>query len=338
MVDARIVGPYEHRPGQWRCRILRDGVREWAPTADNPRQAKRLAQAIVDRIQTQSLTIGDALSRYESYKLNVRGNKPRSVVTTLHRLRGFFVDVSGSVTSINARKCQACYTTLTQRQAPDTHQCTLAEVGTFCRWLVKEGLLKEDPTKKIEKVGRKSHGKAQLMVDEARRWLHVARQHADQGEAGAVAAMMSLLMGLRTTEITERTAREVDDAGKLLWISDSKTKAGRRRVEVPEMLQPYLLRLKSDRQPTALLFGQHWRDWPRKWVQRICVEAGVPRVTAHGMRGLHATLALQAGIASHAVAQTLGHESPSVTIRSYAQPGSADIVPARRAVSTLLSN
>ena len=139
-------------------------------------------------------------------------------------------------------------------------------------------------------------------------------------------------------EITERTAREVDDAGKLLWISDSKTKAGRRRVEVPEPLQPYLLRLKSERQPTALLFGQHWRDWPRKWVQRICVEAGVPRVTAHGMRGLHATLALQAGIASHAVAQTLGHESPSVTIRSYAEPGSADIVPARRAVSTLMPN
>ena len=46
----------------------------------------------------------------------------------------------------------------------------------------------------------------------------------------------------------------------------------------------------------------------------------------------------QAGIASHAVAQTLGHESPSVTIRSYAEPGSADIVPARRAVSTLMPN
>ena len=43
--------------------------------------------------------------------------------------------------------------------------------------------------------------------------------------------------------------------------------------------------------PEAKLFGEHWRDWVRKWVQRICEAAGVPVVTAHGMRGLHSTLA-----------------------------------------------
>lgn len=47
--------------------------------------------------------------------------------------------------------------------------------------------------------------------------------------------------------------------------------------------------------PEAELFGEHWRDWVRKWVQRICEAAGVPVVTAHGMRGFHSTLAVEHG-------------------------------------------
>jgi hypothetical protein len=38
------------------------------------------------------------------------------------------------------------------------------------------------------------------------------------------------------------------------------------------------------------LFGEHWRDWPGKWVQRICKAAAMRKVTAHGMRGLHGTV------------------------------------------------
>ena len=74
--------------------------------------------------------------------------------------------------------------------------------------------------------------------------------------------------------------------------------------------------------PHELLFGRHWRDWPRQWVQRICREAGVPEITAHGMRGLHSTLAVDSGITGHAVAAALGHESfEKTTAESYVQPG-----------------
>ena len=54
-------------------------------------------------------------------------------------------------------------------------------------------------------------------------------------------------------------------------------------------------------------------------MQRICDAAGVPKVTAHGMRGLHGTLAVDSGITSHAVAAALGHESFKRTAESYAQ-------------------
>jgi hypothetical protein len=47
-------------------------------------------------------------------------------------------------------------------------------------------------------------------------------------------------------------------------------------------------------------------------------EAGVPEITAHGMRGLHSTLAVDSGITGHAVAAALGHESfEKTTAESY---------------------
>lgn len=54
---------------------------------------------------------------------------------------------------------------------------------------------------------------------------------------------------------------------------------------------------------------------------KICKAARVPRVTAHGMRGLHGTLAVDTGISAHAVAAALGHESVTTTLQSYAKAG-----------------
>jgi hypothetical protein len=55
-------------------------------------------------------------------------------------------------------------------------------------------------------------------------------------------------------------------------------------------LRQSLLALAKGKDSQALLFGQHWRDWVRKWAARICRAVKVPEVSAHRMRGLHATL------------------------------------------------
>jgi len=162
-----------------------------------------------------------------------------------------------------------------------------------------------------------------------------AHRQADAGQAGAVAAMTALVMGMRASEIVSRVVRDLDDGGALLWIPDSKTLAGRRKLQVPEFLQPYLVELARGRDPQAALFGEHWRDWPRKWVQRICKAAGVPKVTAHGMRGLHGTLAVDSGITSHAVASALGHESFKTTAESYAKREAVAGAQQKRALAVL---
>jgi integrase len=84
----------------------------------------------------------------------------------------------------------------------------------------------------------------------------------------------------------------------------------------------------------ARLFGLHWRDWPREWVERICAAAGVPKVSV-SMRGLHSTLAMEAGVTGAVVAASLGHESVSTTTQSYAKPEAVATARQERALAVL---
>lgn len=141
-----------------------------------------------------------------------------------------------------------------------------------------------------------------------------------QREDGAVAALMSLLMGMRVSEIADRIVRNLDDAGRLLWITDAKTQAGVRRLQVPETLQPLLRRVAAGKQPGDRLFGPTASRYTvLRHVQRICRVAGVPVVPPHGLRGTHASLAMTAGATGDLVAAALGHESFTTTERHYAR-------------------
>jgi hypothetical protein len=70
-------------------------------------------------------------------------------------------------------------------------------------------------------------------------------------------------------------------------------------------------------------------------VQKLCDAAGVPRVSTHSLRGLHSTLALEAGATASAVAAALGHASFAVTARHYAAPDTLHNLRARRAQTSL---
>jgi integrase len=121
----------------------------------------------------------------------------------------------------------------------DSHRNILAEAKSFLRWCtVKKRWLARNPLEEIEGVGKRKHGKTQLRVDEARKWLAMAVGLAAEGEAGAVAALLALVMGMRANEIVSRVVRDLDDEGKLLWIPDSKTEASRvERHDHPELRQ-----------------------------------------------------------------------------------------------------
>lgn len=330
-----VLGPYKFRD-QYRCAIRNNGRKTYLSPEKTPERALAVAERfVVELTASQPMTVDAALAAYREYQTVVKANKPRSIDTTGYRLRRFFIEPNIAVHLLTPRRCAGYYAKLTKEQSVDTHRATLAEARTFCRWLIKRNHLRVSPLDGIEPVGRRRKGKPQLRFDEAWRWLRKAEALAAEGEAGAVAAMVALLMGLRAGEIVARVVRDLDMGGRILWIPDSKTEAGRRKVKVPESLQPLLLALARDKLPTAYLFpgkqgGQPDRAWPRKWVKRLCRLAKVPEVCAHSMRGLHATLAIEAGTSPDVVARSLGHESPLMTLSNYAAPGSAESANATR--------
>lgn len=327
-----VFGPYLERGG-YRVIYRSPEGKTSSKFYETEEQARRAVMRLKRRIAAgPAVTVNKALEQYEIYQRHEKGNKMHSVFQTAIRLRRFFVEPDVLLRELDEARVTGYYERF--RALPgkhgklvsvDYHRNTLVEARSFLKWcVVKKKWIPSNPLDGVEGVGKRRHGKEQLRVDEARRWLATAVKYADDGEAGAVAAMMTLLMGLRCCEVVPRVARDVDDGGALLWIPSSKTAAGKRNLQVPEVLRPYLLELAKHKQPEQLLFGKHDRAWPRLWVQRICKAAKVPVVTAHGQRGLHATLAVSSGITAHAVAAALGHESFRITAQSYARPEALD--------------
>lgn len=178
----------------------------------------------------------------------------------------------------------------------------------------------------MKPVGKVNAGKPQLRIEEARRFTTAAIEYFDETQRPlAIGALLALTMGLRTSEVLDRVVRDLDDGARYLWIDAGKTANARRHLEVPELVQPYLLRLAAGKRPEEYLFGESehgGRRYPQKmWemVRRLCLRAAVPVICTHSLRGLWATLAVQSGSASHVVAANLGHHSFQVTERHYAQ-------------------
>ncbi len=350
----RVLGPYPHA-GRWRLIVVGPGSEKTRQDYESKSEAEKVKRCVERELRTaEERTIGEAKTEYMRYLLEVKGNKPGSVEDVMYRLGVFFTEVDGggqvvrdladvTLGSITPAKGEALYVSLRSRKTQhggmlsvDSHRTMLAAAKTFFRWcVVEKKWLARNPLEVVKGIGKIRHGKEQLRIDEARKWMVEAHRQADAGRAGAVAAMAALVMGMRASEIVSRVVRDLDDGGALLWIPDSKTLAGRRKLQVPGFLQPYLVELARGRDPQAALFGEHWRDWPRKWVQRICRAAGVPKVSAHGMRGLHGTLAVDSGITSHAVASALGHESFKTTAESYAKREAVAGAQQKRALAVL---
>lgn len=326
----RVLGPYREKIGFRIIHVHRGGARDsyWFATEEEAQRAREAFQIVAE---VPDPTLRDALKEYATYMRDDKGNKPTSIEQTRHKLRRFFPDLDVMLLELTRESCEGYYQAL--RTVPkrhggvlsvDYHRNALSEARTFLKWCVKKSWIAQNPLDGVEGLGRRHHGKEQLRIDEARKWIAKAMALAEQGHEGAVAAMMTLLMGMRCTEVISRVVRDLDDNGTLLWIPDSKTTKGKRALRVPFELQRLFQALREGKRPSDLIFGHHERGWPRLWVKRICREAGVPEVTAHGQRGLHSTLAVEAGVTSRAVADALGHESFTTTARSYAQAGAVD--------------
>jgi integrase len=351
----RILGPYPDRDGFRVIQINAAGKRD-SEVFETEAKANRYIEILKASLVREEHTTETALAAYKLY-LKEKGNKEESTDVTAWSIEQFFPSAM-LLQLLSTRRCETLYSDLRTRPskrtnkplAADTHRNILAQTKSFLEWCVERGWLRENPCAGIKGIGkRRPRGKSlgkdgkTLRVKEARAWYAKAVELADGGDDGATAALVAMLLGMRASEIVSRLVSDLDEdsaPGDLLWIPCSKTPAGRRTLEVPDVLRPMLVACAEGKAAEAHLFETeegkpHWRDWILGNVHRICDLAKVPRVTAHAMRGLLATLTAGRGLAGHLIAATLGHEDEKTTMTAYAAPGAAAAGANRRGLKLL---
>jgi integrase len=333
---------FKDRGNSWRVRVVDGDTKKRKSYLFASEAEARAAMPGLQRAYRRPIGVKmpEALSAYRVH-LATRGNRPgrpnrpRTVKTTMDRMMRLF-DTDSLTGELTREMVNGLWAKLAEGKAVDTLLNTLAQAKTFFRWLKAKGWLKHtDALDGIEVLGRRKKGKPQLTEDESKRLLVCALGLGRAGDAGAVAAATALLLGMRTSEISERIVRDLDAGGTKLRITSAKTAAGIRTMKIPTVLQPLLQGLAKGKEPGDRLFGQVNRHWVLRAVKRICTVSGVPLVPAHGLRGTHARLAVEAGISGDVVAASLGHENFAVTAAHYAGADAVTNVAVERVADAL---
>jgi integrase len=322
-VMCKVSKPYKNRD-KWRVRVTDT---ESGKTRSYIYETEKEALAARPKLLREyrrpiGVPMQQALEAYEVHiktKGNVpsRGpNKPRTVETTMYRLRRIF-DTTLITGELTKPVMLELWVAWANGKAVDTALNSLAQAKTYLAWLDKRGWLKEtDLLAEIEVSGKRKKGKPKLSQDEAHQLVAWCFDHPD--DPGSVATAMAFLLGMRATEIVTRTVRHLDGKGTLLDITDTKTEAGERTLRLPSKLQPLLAGLAAGKGPDELLFPESTRYWLLRAVKRCCAAAGVREVSAHGLRGTHAKMAREVGVSGVLLAQAMGHESETTTTEHYA--------------------
>jgi len=327
----RVLGPYDEKDG-YRLIVVDSGKRKSLKFPSIERAHEVKAELLGEIAKRTSHTIDEALAEYEQSLITERGRLPYTVRDERSRL-SLMLPIDEPIQSLTAERATQLFRASSERTSrngrplsADSLYFLLKTAKRFATWCIERGYLTNNPFAKIRKVGRLATGKLQLTADEARRFLDTALQMAAEGNANAVAVALQLSLGLRSSEVLARRVRDLDEGGTVLLITSGKTVNARRRPEVPDFLRPHLLKLAAGQPGDAFLFGTSPSGGQRltgsliRQVHQVCERAGVPKVCAHSLRGLHATLALRQGVSSQAVASALGHASFAVTARHYADP------------------
>ncbi len=128
-----------------------------------------------------------------------------------------------------------------------------------------------------------------------------------------------------------RTLHRIDGE----WVLDrAKTDSSARTIVLPAVASAALGRQKQQQDAWKEAAGPEWEDWGLVFtgetgkplfastiqhaLKRECKRLGLPAVTPHGLRHLHASLLLDEGVPVTAVSARLGHSNPQVTMKIYA--------------------
>ena len=329
--SLKVWGPYAEGESRFRLKIAENGV-ERSLKFQTLEEAESVKEELLQKYaKTTRKTVAEALPEWieelaPCVKPSTIGNNQKMVAQLPQHL------VMGQLTEEQASKLyqqqvERISAHTGRRIATATQHLFLWVARHFWEWAIGKGYAKMNPWMKVRRVGKANVGKPQLRIDETRKLEAVAMQRARSGDVPALGVLLMLYLGLRQGEVAARVARDVDDDGRVLWIPSGKTRNAKRRLKIPEQVRPLVLaRIEGQESDAPIFYPAHHKTHHNGYyvaqLARLCRLADVPVVCPHGLRGMHATLALEGGATSDAVAKALGHGSFEMTKTHYASASS----------------
>ena len=258
-------------------------------------------------------TLGTMALTYVDERRRRKELRPGSVSTTRYAL-GTFVRVAGWDLPVKRLRPTHIEKWMERGDhSPSTLRNQLSIVRSFCRWLVKRGHLKADPTLDIASPRQPRYLPRGLQL------LKVTAAFAGAPDARA-ALILSLMVqeGLRCCEVAELQHGDIDLAERLVLI---RGKGGHERAlpitaETWRAIHAYLAEhpasvgplIRSYSRPHRGIGAQHISVLVSQWLHGADVAA-----TAHALRHTAATDMLRAGAHVRDVQHALGHQSRATT-------------------------
>lgn len=337
---ASVYGPYPNGD-KWRLIVISADGRRKAKVLDSYDAALHVKASVSASLASDAARpIGAVVDEFIATKQK-QGLKAASLRAWGVLLAPLPRDIG--VSELSASDAQALYDRWTDEYSAATHRARLRHARGLYAWAIERGYASKNPFVSIKAVGKPRRGKPQPRVDEARKLYRELFRLAWAGESPAGCLVVQILLGPRSSEVWGLRVRDVDAEGMRLHVAadGGKTVNATRTlaIEVPQ-LRDLLLHYCRSKQPTDYLFPRTCQDgstssWLYKYLHKLCVHLNIPRVCPHSLRGLHATLAVQAGATSRAVAGVLGHGSDEITRRHYIAPGADQAGNARNLAALL---
>jgi integrase len=240
------------------------------------------------------------------------------------------------------------------REHPRTAQKAYMRLSQALDLAVRWGWLANNPCDRVDAPRYRPERKSLWSLDELRRFLDGTREHW-------LGPLWNLLAysGIRLGEALALTWDDVDLAaghvvvGKTMqridgqWVlSEPKTRAGVRAITLPAEAQSALRRQAERRLATgggtSIFAGENnhgilCHSTVEHAMRRECQRLGLPPLTPHGLRHMHASLLFTEGVSIPEVSQRLGHANPAITMSVYAHALGKDDSQVTKAIGRALA-
>ncbi len=338
----------QRKDGRWQAALQVDGRRRVVygrtrrEAADMLGELKRQAAKSGGLPDPGRRTVGDLLDAWlETVAPNL---KPATIAQYRLEVENHLRPALGHVrlARLNAAQIQRLITALQASGRRRTASLVLALLRQALALAVRWGWMADNPADRVVRPQHRAPEKTMWDAGQLGAFL--------QGTAGywlgplwvvavATGCRLGELLGLTWGDVdiaagtlaVQRTLQRVDGE----WISDGpKTRAGARTLALPGEALAALQRQRAWQAERRLRLGPDWpatdlvfttaegqpihRATVAHAMARECDRLGLPRMTPHGLRHLHASLLLAEGLPIPTVSKRLGHANAGVTMTVYA--------------------